>query len=110
MCASQPDSDADSCNYKLDCGDKGSFDVYNTQVRELQAWMKKNCRGADNRRPCPPGPNCVDCCKDNFLLCLVELLGLGVLLALGTYLGGALVGFFTGSPVGKGWEGVLEGN
>jgi hypothetical protein len=109
MCASQPDSDADSCNYKLDCGDKGSFDVYNTQVRELQAWMKKNCRGADNRRPCPPGPNCVDCCKDNFLLCLVELLGLGVLLALGTYLGGALVGFFTGSPVGKGWEGVLEG-
>jgi hypothetical protein len=43
MCASQPDSDADSCNYKLDCGDKGSFDVYNTQVADLQAWIKKNC-------------------------------------------------------------------
>jgi len=51
MCASQPDSDADSCNYKLDCGDKGSFDVYNTQVRDLQAWMKKNCRGGEGD-PC----------------------------------------------------------
>jgi hypothetical protein len=57
MCASQPDSDADSCNYKLDCGDKGSFDVYNTQVRELHAWMKKNC-------PCDKSPNCRGCCID----------------------------------------------
>jgi hypothetical protein len=46
MCAKKPDDDATSCNYKLDCGEQGSFDIANTHMVELTEWMKKNCDGA----------------------------------------------------------------
>jgi hypothetical protein len=49
MCANQPDSDLDFCNYKLDCGDKGSFDVSNGHLAAVRASIAR-CRGGD--RPC----------------------------------------------------------
>jgi hypothetical protein len=84
VCATAPDSDKDACNFKLDCGKEGWFDVSNGHLEKMLASVQACERNRD--RPCEqivtktPGPLGIEITEyscENLCECLGATGGMG---------------------------------